>query len=59
VRRRLTVKITKAKNDVLWYRDKINEEFKVIDKGGGSSVYELKGKGHVSRIIYKEDAEEL
>ena len=59
MRRRLTVKISKAKNDWLWYNEKIGEEFKVIDQGEGTDTYELKGKGHVSKIIYKEDAEEL
>jgi len=53
---RLTVKIKKAKSDVLWYRGKIGQIFNVVDEGKKNTFY-LKDKGNKGFIIFKEDVE--
>lgn len=57
-RKRLTVKITGAKNSSLWYSKHIGTDktfdVKVIQD---KDYYEAFSKGHVSQIIWKEDCE--
>ena len=59
-REQLTVKILKSRTDVLWYRNKIDQTFKVREANSdneGRGRYEIyMGEGK-SRIIYKEDCE--
>ena len=54
--KRLTVKILKSKTDVLWYRKKIGQTFKVRDMEDKDRYEIPMGEGK-SRIIYKEDCE--
>lgn len=55
-RTQLTVKILKSKTDVLWYRNKIGQTFKVKEIEGKDRYEIPMGEGK-SRIIYKEDCE--
>jgi len=57
---KVTVRILKAKNDRLWYRNKIGQEFKVKPvKGSKHPKYEMKTGENTFKIIYAEDCEEI
>ena len=57
---KVTVKITKAKNDHLWYKDKIGQEFEVKPaEDSREPCYEMRVREGVYRIIYAEDCEKV
>ena len=55
-REEIIIEITGSQNDVLWYREKIGQRFIVFDEDSKKNTYSLKVSGHISRIIYKDDA---
>lgn len=55
-KKKITVEITGARNDVLWYRNKTGQRFIVFEENSKRETYSVKMEGHVSRIIYKDDA---
>lgn len=60
MKNKVTVKITKSRNDHLWYRNKIGQEFKVRPvENAGEKCYEYSLGENRSRIIYGEDCEEV
>ena len=56
---KLTIEIIKAKRELLWYKNKIGQKFIVFDEDSKKDTYSLKFEGHVSKIIYKDDAKIL
>ena len=53
---KITVKILKAKSEILWYANKIGQEF-VVKKVEGKDRYEFKTGENSYRVIYAEDCE--
>ena len=58
MRNTLTVKIIRAKNDVLWYRNKIGKQFEVREEPK-KNYYTAFSKENASKIIYKSDCEKV
>lgn len=57
-RKQVTVRILKSKTDLLWYKNKIGQSFKVR-KVPGKNQYEQRIDEKRSRLIYGEDCEEI
>tara|TARA_R110002126_G_scaffold129038_2_gene271709 strand:+ start:830 stop:1012 length:183 start_codon:yes stop_codon:yes gene_type:complete len=57
-KKQITVKVLKSKTDVMWYRDRIGNTFKVM-KIEGKDYYEISTGKSSSKIIFKEDCKEL